>query len=138
MLNILEDPAVPHVTMEYSANLEKRADIAGLCRLAKAAMMETGLFELGAVRVRAIRCDHHAIADELPENAFLAVLVRIGAGRSAEDKKRAGATLSAALAEALKPLFATPHFALSVDLVENDPAFSWKTNAIHARLRASS
>ena len=126
---------MPHVTMEYSANLDGRADMADLCRVAKAAMMETGLFELGAVRVRAVRCDAYAIADELPENAFLAVLVRIGAGRSANDKKRVGTVLNEALTNALQPLLATPHFALSVDLIENDPAFSWKTNAIHARLR---
>lgn len=126
---------MPHVTMEYSANLENRADVAALCRLAKTSMMETGLFELGAVRVRAVRCDHYAIADEIPENAFLAVLVRIGAGRTLEEKRRVGETLNSALAAALSPLFETPHFALSVDLVENDPALSWKKNAIHARLR---
>lgn len=126
---------MPHVTMEYSANLERCTDVAVLCRVAKAAMMATGLFELGAVRVRAVRCGHYAIADELPENAFLAVLVRIGAGRSAADKKRVGEALNATLLTALEPLFATPHFALSVDLIENDPAYSWKNNAIHARLR---
>lgn len=123
--------------MEYSANLEEQADIAGLCRIAKAAMMATGVFELGAIRVRSVRCEHYTIADELPENAFLAVLVRIGAGRSAADKTRIGEALNVALAEALKPLLAGKHFALSVDLIENDPAYSWKTNSIHSRLRKS-
>jgi 5-carboxymethyl-2-hydroxymuconate isomerase len=123
--------------MEYSANLEAQANIAALCQVAKAAMMSTGVFELGAIRVRSVRCEHYAIADELPENAFLAVLVRIGAGRSAADKTRIGEALNAALAEALKPLLAGKHFALSVDMIENDPAYSWKTNSIHARLRKS-
>jgi 5-carboxymethyl-2-hydroxymuconate isomerase len=121
--------------MEYSANLEAKADIAELCHAAKAAMIDTSLFELGAVRVRALRCDHYAIADETPENAFLAVVVRVGAGRTLEEKQRAGEALHSALSKMLTPLFATPHFALSVDLVENDPALSWKKNAIHARLR---
>ncbi len=128
---------MPHVTMEYSANLEALTDIAALCRLAKTAMMETGLFELGAVRVRAVRCDAYAIADELPENAFLAVLVRIGAGRTLNEKKQVGEALNTALTQALAPLFNKPHFALSVDIVENDPALSWKKNAIHARLRGA-
>lgn len=128
---------MPHVKMEYSANLETRTDIAMLCRVAKSAMMETGLFELGAVRVRAVRSDHCAIADELPDNAFLAVLVRIGAGRTVDQKQRVGETLTSALSKALEPLFGTPHFALSVDLIENDPALSWKHNTIHARLRRS-
>lgn len=126
---------MPHVTMEYSANLAAKADITALCRVAKAAMLESGLFEIGAVRVRAVRCDAYAIADEHPDNAFLAVLVRIGAGRTAEDKKRAGETLNRRLKDALASVLATPHFALSIDWTENDPAFSWKTNAIHARLR---
>ena len=128
---------MPHVTMEYSANLEALTDIAALCRLAKTAMMETGLFELGAVRVRAVRCEHYAVADELPENAFLAVLVRIGAGRTLNEKKQVGEALNTALTQALAPLFDKPHFALSVDIVENDPALSWKNNAIHARLRGA-
>lgn len=126
---------MPHVTMEYSANLEAKTDIAALCGLAKAAMMQTDLFELGAVRVRAVECEYYAIADELPDNAFLAVLVRLGAGRTLEEKKRVGESLNNALSAALMPMFDTPHFALSIDLVENDPALSWKTNAIHARLR---
>lgn len=126
---------MPHVSMEYSSNLEDKVDMAAVCRVAKRAMMETGLFDLGAVRVRAIRCDHHAIADEVPENAFLAVLARIGAGRSMEEKARVGETLNAALIDALNPLFATPHFALSIDILENNPALSWKQNTIHARLR---
>jgi 5-carboxymethyl-2-hydroxymuconate isomerase len=128
---------LPHVTMEYSANLEALADIALICRLAKSAMMETGLFELGAVRVRAVRCEAYAIADELPENAFLAVLVRIGAGRTIDEKKRVGEALNAVLTQALTRLLDRPHFALSVDIVENDPALSWKKNAIHARLRGA-
>jgi 5-carboxymethyl-2-hydroxymuconate isomerase len=126
---------VPHVTIEYSANLAGKIDMAALCQTAKSTVMDTGLFELGAIRVRALRCDHYAIADELPENAFVAVLIRIGAGRSLDDKKSVGDALMAALSTRLAALFATPHFALSVDLIENDPALSWKKNAIHARLR---
>lgn len=128
---------MPHLTMEYSANLEAKADIAALCQTAKTAMMDTGLFELGAVRVRALRCEHYAIADEAADNAFLAVLVRIGAGRTLEEKKHLGETLHSAFSQMLAPLFATPHFALSVDIIENDPALSWKKNAIHARLRGA-
>ncbi len=128
---------MPHVSMQYSSNLEDKVDMAAICRAVKSTMMDTGLFELGAVRVRAIRCDHYAIADELPENAFLAVLMRIGAERSMEEKTRLGETLNAALIDALKPLFATQHFALSIDIMENNPALSWKQNTIHARLRKS-
>ena len=126
---------MPHITLEYSANLDSRVQMASLCKIAKAAMMNTGVFELGAIRVRAVRCEAYAIADELQENAFIAVLVRIGAGRSEADKKRVGESLFGALSSALMNEFASPHFALSLDIIENDPALSWKKNAIHARLR---
>ncbi|TGU68353.1 5-carboxymethyl-2-hydroxymuconate isomerase, partial [Mesorhizobium sp. M1C.F.Ca.ET.144.01.1.1] len=35
----------------------------------------------------------------------------------------------------LSSLFATPHFALSLEIREIDAELSWKKNAIHPRLR---
>ncbi|OWV98042.1 5-carboxymethyl-2-hydroxymuconate Delta-isomerase [Rhizobium sp. R693] len=126
---------MPHLTVEYSANLDDRADIGALCRSLLKAVLSTELFEIGAVRVRAIRCEQYAIADQLPENAFVDLNFRIGTGRSLEDKKRAGEAIFAAAAEALAPLFASPHFALSLEIREIGPDLSWKRNAIHPRLR---
>ncbi|ACI57696.1 5-carboxymethyl-2-hydroxymuconate isomerase [Rhizobium sp. BK619] len=126
---------MPHLTIEYSANLDGRADIGGLCETLLKTVLETGLFELGAVRVRALRADHYAIADQLPENAFVDLNLRIGKGRTAEEKKRAGEALFAAAADVLGPLFGTPHFALSLEIREIDAELSWKKNAIHPRLR---
>lgn len=126
---------MPHLRLEYSANLATRADIAGLCAALHDAMMESGLFELGAVRVRAFAANDYAIADRLPENTFLDMVLRIGAGRSAEDKRRIGEALMAAASTFLASLFETPHFALSLEVVEIDPVLSWKKNAIHPRLR---
>ena len=126
---------MPHLTIEYSANLDGRADIGALCETLLKTVLETGLFELGAVRVRALRADHYAIADQLPENAFVDLNLRIGKGRTAEEKKRAGDAIFAAAAEVLGPLFETPHFALSLEIREIDAELSWKKNAIHPRLR---
>ncbi|WP_026621480.1 5-carboxymethyl-2-hydroxymuconate isomerase (plasmid) [Ensifer sp. WSM1721] len=126
---------MPHLTVEYSANLDGRADIAAFCRGLLKAVVSTGLFEVGAVRVRAVRCADYAIADQLPENAFVDLSFRIGTGRSPEEKKRAGEAIFAAASEALAPLFGTPHFALSLEIREIDPDLSWKRNAIHPRVR---
>ncbi|MBB6222871.1 5-carboxymethyl-2-hydroxymuconate Delta-isomerase [Rhizobium leguminosarum] len=126
---------MPHLTIEYSANLDGRANIGDLCETLLKTVLETGLFELGAVRVRALRADHYAIADQLPENAFVDLNLRIGKGRTAEEKKRAGAAIFAVAAEVLGPLFETPHFALSLEIREIDAELSWKKNAIHPRLR---
>lgn len=128
---------MPHLSVEYSANLEGRADIARLCDTLLKTVLATGLFEVGAARVRAIRCDHYAIADRLADNAFVDLNFRIGAGRSHEDRKRAGEALFAAAQDALAPLFDTPYFALSLEVREIDPELSWKRNSMHARLRGS-
>lgn len=127
---------MPHLTIEYSANLDGKTDIAGLCRSLHAAMLAIGLFELGAIRVRALPCADYAVADLLPENAFADLRLRIGAGRSVVDKTRAGEMIFAAATAHFAPLFTTPHFALTLDISELDPALSWKKNAIHPRLRA--
>src|SRR3546814_10708016 len=79
-----------HVTIEYSANLEQRLDIAALCATAPEAAASTGVLELGATRVRAVRCDHYAIADRHRDNAFVDVPLRIGRGRSEEAKAATG------------------------------------------------
>ncbi len=128
---------MPHLTIEYSANLEARGDIAGLCRVLHGAMIGTGLFELGAIRVRAVRCDAYAVADLLAENTFADMRLRIGAGRNDADKARAGEAIFAAAVAHFAPQFATPHFALTLDIAENDPVLSWKRNAIHPRLRGN-
>jgi 5-carboxymethyl-2-hydroxymuconate isomerase len=127
---------MPHLTIEYSANLDGKVDMAGLCRALHAAILASGLFEMGAIRVRAVRCAAYAVADLLAENAFADLWLRIGAGRSAADKARAGEMIFAAATAHFAPLFKTPYFALTLNLSELDPALSWKKNAIHPRLRA--
>lgn len=94
---------MPHLTVEYSANLEGRTDFDALCTGLLETLLETGLFELGAPRVRALRADHYAIADRLPENAFIDLNLRIGKGRSAEEKKRTGDALFATAGRLLAP-----------------------------------
>ncbi len=126
---------MPHFTMDYSANLDGKVDFGALCRVVHAEILGTGLFETGAVRVRAIRCEAYAIADLLDENAFIDMSFRIGEGRSQEDKRRTGEAIFAAVTEHLRKLFETPHFALTLEIREIDPALSWKKNAIHPRLR---
>lgn len=123
------------MAIEYSANLDAKVDMPALCELVSRTMLDTGVFEPGAIRVRAFRAEAYAIADRLSENGFIDMNLRIGKGRSAEDKKRAGEAIFAAVSGHLASLFATPHFALSLEIREIDAELSWKKNAIHPRLR---
>ena len=123
------------MAIEYSANLDAKVDMGALCELVARTILETDLFEPGAVRVRAFRAEAYAIADRLPENGFIDLNFRIGKGRSDEEKKRTGEAIFAAVSEHLASLFTTPHFALSLEIREIDTELSWKKNAIHPRLR---
>ena len=126
---------MPHFSIEYSANLDERVDMQALCALISRTVLETGLFEVGAVRVRAFRAEAYSIADALPENGFIDMSFRIGQGRTDAEKRRTGEAIFKAVGDYLAPLFDTPHFALSLEIREIDPDLSWKKNAIHPRLR---
>ncbi|UWU32336.1 5-carboxymethyl-2-hydroxymuconate Delta-isomerase (plasmid) [Rhizobium sp. WSM1274] len=126
---------MPHFTMDYSANIDRTVDFDALCRVVHMEILKTGLFEVGAVRVRAIRCEAYAIADLLADNAFIDMSFRIGEGRSEDDKRRTGEAIFQAVTQHLESLFQAPHFALTLEIREIDPALSWKKNAIHPRLR---
>ncbi|MEM6985257.1 MAG: 5-carboxymethyl-2-hydroxymuconate Delta-isomerase [Pseudomonadota bacterium] len=128
---------MPHFTYEYSANLDGRLDHASLCDRIFETAIATGFFEVGAVRVRAVRCDHYRVADALPDNAFLDLSLRMGQGRAEEDRKAIGEALFAALQDELSELLAAPYFALSFEIREIQSAYSWKKNAIHPRVRAA-
>ncbi len=127
---------MPHFTIEYSANLEPRVDMGKVCEVVRKAAVETGIFPLGGIRVRAIRCEHFAIADGRPNHAFLAMVLRLGEGRDLIARKKAGEHIFKALSSHLDPVFAGAKFALSFDMQINDKETSWKRNNIHEALKA--
>ena len=81
---------MPHFTSEYSANLDRRLDIAAVCEVVRKAAVETGIFPLGGIRVRAIKCEHYAIADARQDYGFLDMVLRIGEGRDLPTRQKAG------------------------------------------------
>lgn len=125
---------MPHLSIEYSANLESRIELSKVARAAYDAMIEAEIFPLAGIRVRLHRADFCIVADDHPENNFLAATLSVGAGRSTEVLNAAGQKVFAALQESLADLLAAPHFALSLEIRVSDPNLSWKDTPIHARL----
>jgi len=72
---------MPHFTIEYSANLDALVDMGEAVEIVRKAAVETGIFPLGGIRVRAVRCEHYAIADGNPDLGFLDMVLRLGEGR---------------------------------------------------------
>jgi 5-carboxymethyl-2-hydroxymuconate isomerase len=127
---------MPHFTIEYSANLDGRVDMAEVVEVVRRAAVESGIFPLGGIRVRAIRCEHYAIADGHAEYGFLDMLLRLGEGRDLATRKKAGEHIFRALSRHLDPVFSSRKFALSFDMQINDKETSWKRNNIHEALKA--
>lgn len=126
---------MPHFTIEYSANLDGRLDIGAVCEVVRKAAVETGIFPLGGIRVRAVRCEHYAIADARHDYGFLDMVLRLGEGRDLPTRKKAGEHVFQALSKHLDPVFAASRFALSFDMQINDKDTSWKRNNIHDALK---
>src|SRR3981081_1720210 len=126
---------MPHFTLEYSANLDARVDMGAVVEVVRKAAVETGIFPLGGIRVRAIRCQHYAIADGRPHFGFLDMVLRLGEGRDLATRKKAGEHIFRILSNHLDPVFAAIKFALSFDMQINDRETSWKSNNITSSLR---
>ena len=127
---------MPHFTIEYSANLDTRVDMGKLVELVRKAAVETGVFPIGGIRVRAIRCEHYAIANGEANFGFLAMVLRLGEGRDLATRKAAGEHIFKVLSSYLEPVFSSSKFALSFDMQVNDKETSWKRNNIHEALKA--
>ena len=126
---------MPHFTIEYSANLDGRVDMGAVVELVRNAAVQTGIFPLGGIRVRAVRCEHYAIADGRTNYGFLDMVLRLGEGRDLATRKKAGEHIFKALSAYLDPVFANGKFALSFDMQINDKETSWKRNNIHEALK---
>ncbi|MGY3696999.1 5-carboxymethyl-2-hydroxymuconate isomerase [Bradyrhizobium sp. USDA 3240] len=126
---------MPHFTIEYSANLDGLVDMGATVELVRKAAVETGIFPLGGIRVRAVRCEHYAIADGRKNYGFLDMVLRLGEGRDLATRKKAGEHIFKALSAHLDPVFAKAKFALSFDMQINDKETSWKRNNIHDALK---
>ena len=126
---------MPHFTIEYSANIDVLVDMGEVVEVVRVAAIETGIFPLGGIRVRAIRCDHYAIADGRKDFGFLDMVLRLGEGRDLATRQKAGEHIFKALSAHLDPVFANSKFALSFDMQINDKEMSWKRNNIHDALK---
>ncbi len=126
---------MPHFTIEYSANLDRHVDMGAIVELVRKAAVETGIFPLGGIRVRALKCEHYAIADGQKDFSFLDMVLRLGEGRDLATRKKAGEHIFKALSAHLDPVFAKEKFALSFDMQINDKETSWKRNNIHEALK---
>lgn len=133
---------MPHIVVEYTANLRAEADIPALLAAINAYLIEQHtpdgpVFPVGGIRSRAIALTDYCVGDgQEPDDAFVHVRITIGAGRDDAVKK----TLHDGLFDLLKahfaPIHATRGLALSMEAGEFSESGTWKHNNLHARFKA--
>ena len=121
---------MPHIIIDYSANLEDRLDMAALCNVLKDAAAATGVFPPAGIRVRAHAASHVVIADGDARHGFVDIIVRIAAGRTEEAKGHATDAVFDAARAFTADLMGSAPFMLSLELQEMNAALSRKASSI--------
>jgi len=121
---------MPHLTVEYTANLEHRLDVPGLIEMLHTTAAAIEAFPLAGIRTRAVRLDHYRVADGHPDNAFVHLRLRIAHGRSLAVRRAAGEALFAALSGFLQPILDDSPLAISFEIEEIHPELNFKQGNI--------
>lgn len=126
---------MPHISIEYSGNLDGVVDMSAFCEALRAAGVETGVFPMPGIRVRAFRAQHYAIADGDPKHGFIDISVRLREGRPPEKKEAATAHLFETATSFLDEAFAANSIALSLEMRDIDASLSPKAGTIREHLK---
>lgn len=125
---------MPHLIIEYTANVEADARISELMRvLNDVVIAHADVFPIGGIRTRALRLDQYRMADGAENDAFIHVTFRIKAGRPRAQTQRVCADLFAALRGHLAEVFARRYLGLTLELDEFDTHGFHVENNVHAR-----
>jgi len=129
---------MPHLNIEYSANLEDLLDVQALVDRIHETARETGIFPLGGVRTRAEARKFYRIANGDPRAGYIHMIVRIGSGRDLETRRSAGERIFGALCDFTDELYRSRPLALSFELHEIPPDLAWRKNNLHELLKKGS
>ena len=122
---------MPHFVLEYSDNLAVDADVlqslfAGLIDNA----VESGLFPLKGMRCRAHPCHDYRMADGNPEHAFAHLEIKIGVGRSLDERDAFTRSSFDVLKSHLADDIARRGVALSIELRELESVTKYNANNV--------
>lgn len=127
---------MPHITVEYSANIRGQIGPQSLIDRVHEAAIRTGVFPIGGTRTRAVERTCYRIADGHPDNAFVHVVLRIRHGRNLETRRRVADEVFAEVCKFLDPLFQRSPLGISLEIQEIDPEVSLKKNNLHQHVLA--
>ena len=123
---------MPHIIVEYSANLEPTLNAQALVNQLHQAAIDLGIAEAPAVRTRAERRDVFRVGDGNPANGFVHVVARLRVGRPEEKRKALGEALLAVLNRELDAAFKAHPIAVTVEIHEIDH-MTFRRNTVRER-----
>jgi len=129
---------MPHLTIEYSQNIEKNINVSDLVRVMHDTAAGIDALPLGGLRTRAAPRKEFLIADGHKSNTFVNVALRIAPGRSDAVKKDAGELLFTALSKFFEPFWQSDPIALSFEIQELDAELRWKKSNIREHMKVRS
>ncbi|EGA69861.1 5-carboxymethyl-2-hydroxymuconate isomerase [Vibrio sinaloensis DSM 21326] len=77
---------MPNLVMEYSNSVDERVNVQGLLEDLHKVALQSGLFDVGSVKSRALRCHHWLVGDEGDSVDFIHISFELLDGRTAEQK----------------------------------------------------
>jgi 5-carboxymethyl-2-hydroxymuconate isomerase len=107
---------MPHLTLEYTANLD--FDVQALLARVHSELVAAGAINLKGLKSRAVRRDEYRIADGKPDYAFVHVNLLIREGRLPEAQRDFAQRVLAVLKETFSDRFENGYLSLSVDIKE--------------------
>jgi 5-carboxymethyl-2-hydroxymuconate isomerase len=123
---------MPHLKIEYTANLDALTDIAALCKSLSHTLVKmkdangTLVFPLYGTRVLAYPAAQYAVADGEQGRAFVYMNMRVTPGRSDELIKAVGDELLAAAKAHLAPVLDKVPLRLTLHIDATPPGYEGK------------
>lgn len=117
---------MPHLIIEYSANLDDDLDIEALAVAMHDTAVGQDALPIGGIRTRVARRDVYRIADGHPDNGFINVTLRIAEGRTADVQQETGEALFKTLRDFVSDVYEQRPMALSFEIQEIKTASRWK------------
>lgn len=111
---------MPHITIDYTANLAGDLQPLGLPRKLHEAALALGVFPLNGLRTFARAIDHYHVGADTCDEAFIQIQVRIAPGRPEELRQRIVDTLFATTERTLAALIEKRPVGLQLEITEFD------------------
>src|SRR4051794_17720525 len=116
---------MPHVVIQYTANLEAQVDMPALCREIADTLIEQRdeegrpLYPIGGTRVLAYAAESFAVGDSKGDYGFCYINIRIAAGRSDAKKKESGDAVLAKVQARFASAFEKKHVGVTLQIDES-------------------